>query len=370
MPFELIPQNALIYPNDQQLYTVRLQDRLPFWRVDQGYLLPDFSVRNNLVNQSGVFANGANQLATGFGSVEWILTGNCVPTAGLVINLNAYFKRPPPSFWIYTIELNPTNILVKDEGGGTLATIAIAPVAGMKIRVEYISGFRVFIDGVLQHTRTLGSTVSYPGAYQVTTSGNAALVLVPPLIVPAPKLEGDWQLADVDLLVFSPIVSFLTPPIGSFTALGELRQKIFGGATTPGQYTLSAKIEPGRNVWMDDAVPTGGTQQTENGDAWTFVGSNPSPIKGTLCHKSNNVAGDHRHYFTGATATLPVLKDDVLYCWVFPDNVNTPTEIMLEWIATDATGIAHRAYWGANSLSQGTDGTPSRRFMGVMPTAN
>src|SRR5262249_22273425 len=31
------------------------------------------------------------------------------------------------------------------------------------------------------------------------------------------------------------------------------------------------------------------------------------------------------------------------------------------------TGLAHRAYWGANLFPGGIDGTPSRRFMGPLP---
>ena len=55
---------------------------------------------------------------------------------------------------------------------------------------------------------------------------------------------------------------------------------------------------------------------------------------------------------------------DVLYAYVYLDPNNPPSEVMLQW--NDGTWD-HRAYWGANSLSYGTDGTASRHYMGPLP---
>ncbi|HXL81271.1 MAG TPA: hypothetical protein VN951_10380, partial [Pyrinomonadaceae bacterium] len=38
--------------------------------------------------------------------------------------------------------------------------------------------------------------------------------------------------------------------------------------------------------------------------------------------------------------------------------------VMLQW--TDG-GWGHRAYWGANNISLGSDGTDSQRFIGPLP---
>src|SRR5262249_33984608 len=95
---------------------------------------------------------------------------------------------------------------------------------------------------------------------------------------------------------------------------------------------------------------------------------NPTPFSGSLCHKSSNIAGNHSHFFTGATATLQVDPGDVLYCYVFPDATDPPSEIMLEWGATDGSGFNHRAYWGANLFDPGVpDNSPGRRSMGALP---
>ena len=46
--------------------------------------------------------------------------------------------------------------------------------------------------------------------------------------------------------------------------------------------------------------------------------------------------------------------------------MNPPTEIMLQW--TNGSWD-HRAYWGANVIDYGTDGSTSRRYMGPLPLA-
>jgi hypothetical protein len=56
---------------------------------------------------------------------------------------------------------------------------------------------------------------------------------------------------------------------------------------------------------------------------------------------------------------MAVQPGDVLYCFIWIDPTNPPTEIMLQWwVNSDAE---HRAYWGANSITFGTNGTNSRR---------
>jgi len=139
---------------------------------------------------------------------------------------------------------------------------------------------------------------------------------------------------------------------------------LFGACAEP-----TAKPTP--DVWMEDAVPAGGTQSTSAGDVWNFVSGNPTPFSGTLAHKSENIAGLHEHWFLNATATLQVNPGDVLYCYVFLDPTNPPQEIMLQWSNTEVGGnFPHRAYWGANQIDFGVDGTPSKRFMGALPPTN
>jgi RHS repeat-associated protein len=94
-------------------------------------------------------------------------------------------------------------------------------------------------------------------------------------------------------------------------------------------------------------------------------------VTGTKMHRSENQAPGviHQHFFFGATETLPVAAGDKLVSYVYLNPANPPTQIMLQWHATDGSGWEHRAYWGANQIPWGTDGTESRRYQGPLPAA-
>jgi len=119
-------------------------------------------------------------------------------------------------------------------------------------------------------------------------------------------------------------------------------------------------------VWSDDAVPAGAAVAGD-GESWNWVSSSPGPFSGSAAHQSNIVAGLHQHYFYGATATLSVSAGDKLVAYVYLDPSNMPSQIMLQW--AEGGSWEHRAYWGANNLPWGVDGTNSRRYMGPLPAA-
>jgi hypothetical protein len=97
------------------------------------------------------------------------------------------------------------------------------------------------------------------------------------------------------------------------------------------------------------------------------VSSSPTPHSGVLAQESSIASGEHQVYFDYATATLALGTNDTLYCWVYLDPAHTPSEVMLQW--NDGSSWEHRAYWGANTLTFGTDGTAGRTNMGVLPSA-
>ena len=119
-------------------------------------------------------------------------------------------------------------------------------------------------------------------------------------------------------------------------------------------------------VWVDDAVPAGALPASDGGDAWNWISSNPTPYSGTQAHQSVLAGGEHQHYFYNATATLSVAVGDSLFAYVYLDPANPPSEVMLQW---NDGSWEHRAYWGANLIGWGTDGSVSRRYMGVLPAA-
>ena len=70
--------------------------------------------------------------------------------------------------------------------------------------------------------------------------------------------------------------------------------------------------------------------------------------------------------FIYATSTLTVGVGDTLFAYVYLDPANPPSEVMLQWW-DGSSDDWHRAYWGANLLGWGTDGTVYRRAMGALP---
>ncbi|HMG72788.1 MAG TPA: Ig-like domain-containing protein [Pyrinomonadaceae bacterium] len=132
-----------------------------------------------------------------------------------------------------------------------------------------------------------------------------------------------------------------------------------------------ASPRAGEFIWFDDALPAGAVTHTDD-EGWYWVDANPGSFSGTRAHQSRNFAqldlpfdSLHRHYFDGATMTLPIGSGDKLFTYVFLDINNMPREIMLEW--KDTNSWEHRAYWGANRINSGSDGTNSRRYMGPLP---
>ena len=120
-------------------------------------------------------------------------------------------------------------------------------------------------------------------------------------------------------------------------------------------------------AWVDGALPAGATPEVSGGDRWDWISSDPAPPSAARAHRSNNVSGLHEHWFTGATATLALAANDSLFAWVYLDPQNPPSEIMLMW--NDGTSWGHRAYWGANTITYGQDGSAERFHAGALPPA-
>lgn len=119
-------------------------------------------------------------------------------------------------------------------------------------------------------------------------------------------------------------------------------------------------------IWVDERVPDGGIEA--GNEPWNWQNANPSPYSLSVSSQSAAVSGMHQHYFYGATQTLTVNSGEILIAQVYLDPANMPSEIMLQW--SDGSGTwEHRAYWGANNIDLGTDGTNSRRYMGPLPAS-
>lgn len=120
-------------------------------------------------------------------------------------------------------------------------------------------------------------------------------------------------------------------------------------------------------VWVEDGLPAGADAAGTN---WHWIGSNPSAYSANFSHQTHpweGNAGLHQHYFLNATQTLAVNPGEKLYTYVYLDPADPPSQIMLQWY--EAGSWEHRAYWGADQIPWGVNGTNSRRYMGALPAA-
>lgn len=118
-------------------------------------------------------------------------------------------------------------------------------------------------------------------------------------------------------------------------------------------------------IWVDDELPAGASPSGQ-GEGWTWIRTQPEPLSGRKAHRSDLVAGLHQHFFQGAKSPLFVSVGDRLFAHVYLDPRHVPRQIMLQW--HDGTW-EHRAYWGENLIPFGNDGTVSRQFIGLLPSA-
>lgn len=145
------------------------------------------------------------------------------------------------------------------------------------------------------------------------------------------------------------------------------------GASTvslPISITVNA-VAGGEVLWVDDATPSGAILAGSN-EGWNWISTNPFPFSGSSAHQSALVTGIHQHYFynTPVANRINIDVGESLFTYVYLDPENPPSEVMLQW--NDGSedgdgGWGHRAYWGADSIEWGVNGTNSRRYMGALP---
>jgi hypothetical protein len=135
-------------------------------------------------------------------------------------------------------------------------------------------------------------------------------------------------------------------------------------------------------AWIEDSAPTGAHLAGSN-ESWQWVssfqdpdgwwGTRVLPHSGQLMHLSGLYNGAaHQHSLYTPDQNFLVRTGDVLYAYVNLDPAHPPSEAMLQWYVLDATGHGtweHRAYWGDNLISWGTDGTVTRLYVTNLPAA-
>ncbi len=116
-------------------------------------------------------------------------------------------------------------------------------------------------------------------------------------------------------------------------------------------------------VWIDDALPPGATPQGDG--PWDFVGKPRHPVHSGQLALRQIAVGLKQRFFDNADRKLKVGDGDTLFAHVYLDTIQPPKELMLQWHTKG--GWTHRAYWGANLIDWGKDGTPQRLRIGDLP---
>jgi len=119
-------------------------------------------------------------------------------------------------------------------------------------------------------------------------------------------------------------------------------------------------------TWVDDDIPNGAQTASDGGvnGKWNFVTAPAHPVFSGSKSVLRTATGLSQHYFENARPGLRVGAGDTLFTYVFLDPANPPKEIMLQWNTGE---WKHRAYWGGNLISWGTDNSGERRAMGPLP---
>jgi hypothetical protein len=116
-------------------------------------------------------------------------------------------------------------------------------------------------------------------------------------------------------------------------------------------------------VWVDDSLPVGAAPQGDG--PWEFVGKPDYPVYSGQSAWRISASGLKQRFFDRTGRKLKVGEGDSFFAYVYIDPLQPPKELMLQWHTQG--NWTHRAYWGANRIDWGRDGTPERLRIGELP---
>src|SRR5262245_6818316 len=207
----IFPPYKVIYPNDHGIFTAQAVPAPPMWVsvFDAGDVKADFSLE---VDPAGSQTTGfsAHNLTSGIGSVELTVDDQCRPTSSNILNMTGYIDDVNGLQYQYKFNVTSTTIEVRDESNVQIFTASYSTVSGDRYKLEFASGFRLFRNDVLLHSRVgLATVVIYPQRYSMSVQETTAAA---PTRIPPPRLIGNWQL--------SPFVTWTAPSHGSLRKYG------------------------------------------------------------------------------------------------------------------------------------------------------
>lgn len=230
----IFPPVIEVFPNDRQEFFAEATPTPPLWAGGvNAHILEDSALIIDAL-ASSMSSAGGHRLFSGIGVIQFTIDDFHLPTSTGKFAFTGFINDVNGFQYIYTVEITATAVNVVIETLATIYTESYSTVSGDVYRLELNAGFRLYRNGVLLNSRvSLPTVVTYPMSY--------AVVLLEPVdtdpgTIPPPRLVGDWRLA--------PVATWTAPSHGSIITTGpSLFTEYFGG-TTPGQYTLSAQVDP------------------------------------------------------------------------------------------------------------------------------
>ncbi len=115
-------------------------------------------------------------------------------------------------------------------------------------------------------------------------------------------------------------------------------------------------------VWFDDAIPAGATEQVPDTVNTTWVWDPAQSASGSSSHKQTATTAPKQHYFLNASTVLTPSRSDLLFTYAMVDPCDPPRQIIVHWY----DGTWHAVYWGDNVVSTSIIG-PNRWRVGPLP---
>ena len=202
------------------------------------------------------------------------------------------------------------------------------------------------------------ATIAVPGAVALLNTPLTLSVHVPGLDLAGARIV--WEARDQQPAFGS---TYVVTPVNNGDQWVEVEVEWPDGRRAFAENSFQANSPT--QTWIDDSLPLGANADSDGGDAWNWVSAAPAPRSGSLAAETIAAPGLHEISFTGAAATMQVYPGDTVFAWVYLDGANPPSEILLAW--SDGSSWEHRAYWGSNTITYGTNGTPGRYYAGPLP---
>lgn len=219
----LVPESAVVYPNQTQRWDLLLYDSPAMWvGLSNGQVGSDYTLRP-ISTAANYLGYSVHRLASGLGSAAFTLTASWLPVGSGLISANLQDGVNTYLAWSYnaaTLQLRIYN------QAGTITTLNGARNVGDVIKIEVAgSVWRVLLNDVVVGQMTATAVI-----YPVFWSAGANVPLASNPAIPAPLLMGDWT-------AYYPADWQVTGG-GNITTPGSFAN--FTAGSSPGIYTVSA----------------------------------------------------------------------------------------------------------------------------------